>query len=65
VILKDMHKGTVHKGKIPARALRAAEYHNQLKSLHASLQSAVQAENYEQAAALRDQITNLETQLKA
>jgi protein arginine kinase activator len=65
VILKDMHKGTVHKGKIPARAVRAAEYHNQLKSLHASLQSAVQAENYEQAAALRDQITNLETQLKA
>ncbi len=65
VILKDMHKGTAHKGKIPARALRAAEYHNQLKSLHASLQSAVQAENYEQAAALRDQITNLETQLKS
>jgi protein-arginine kinase activator protein McsA len=28
------------------------------------LQSAVQAENYEQAASLRDQITHLEMQLK-
>jgi protein arginine kinase activator len=65
VILKDMHKGIHHKGKIPSRALRAQEYHNQLKSLHASLQSAVQAENYEQAASLRDQITHLEMQLKA
>ncbi len=49
MILKDMHKGVIHKGKIPSRALRAQEYQNQLKSLHASLQSAVQAENYEQA----------------
>jgi protein arginine kinase activator len=65
VILKDMHKGVHHKGKIPARALRAQEYQNQLRSLHASLQSAVQAENYEQAASLRDQISHLEMQLKA
>jgi protein arginine kinase activator len=59
-----MHKGILHKGKIPSRALRAQEYQNQLKTLHASLQNAVQSENYEQAAALRDQITHLETQLK-
>jgi protein arginine kinase activator len=65
VILKDMHKGIHHKGKIPSRALRAQEYQSRLKSLHASLQSAVQAENYEQAASLRDQITHLEMQLKA
>ncbi len=65
VILKDMHKGMHHKGKIPSRAARAQEYQNRLKSLHASLQTAVQSENYEQAASLRDQITHLEMQLKS
>jgi protein arginine kinase activator len=64
VILKDMHKGTLHKGKIPSRALRTQEYQSRLKTLHASLQNAVQSENYEQAASLRDQITHLEMQLK-
>jgi protein arginine kinase activator len=58
-------KGTLHKGKIPSRAARALEYQNRLKTLHASLQTAVQSENYEQAASLRDQITHLEMQLKS
>jgi len=65
VILKDMHKGILHKGKVPSRALRAQEYQNRLKALHANLQTAVQSENYEQAASLRDQITHLEMQLKS
>ena len=65
VILKDMHKGIVHKGKIPSRAAKAEIYRSKLKSLHTELQAAVQAENYEQAASLRDQISNLEVQLKA
>jgi protein arginine kinase activator len=60
-----MHKGTMHKGKIPSRAARAQEYQTRLKTLHASLQTAVQSENYEQAASLRDQITHLELQLKS
>ena len=46
------------------RAMRAQEYQNKLKALHANLQTAVQSENYEQAASLRDQITHLEMQLK-
>src|SRR5271156_1136755 len=65
VILKDMHKGISHKGKIPTRAMRAQEYQNKLKALHAHLQTAVQSENYEQAASLRDEITHLEMQLKS
>jgi protein arginine kinase activator len=64
VILKDMHKGTQHKGKIPGRAARAQEFQSKLKGLHSELQTAVQSENYEQAAALRDQIHTLEVQLK-
>jgi protein arginine kinase activator len=65
VILKDMHKGTAHKGKVPSRAAKVQVYQNQLKTLHAELQSAVQSENYEQAAALRDRISQLEIQLKS
>jgi protein arginine kinase activator len=64
VILKDMHKGTAHKGKVPSRAAKAQLFQTKLKTLHAELQSAVQSENYEQAASLRDQISQLETQLK-
>jgi protein arginine kinase activator len=64
VILKDMHKGTAHKGKFPSRAAKVLVYQNKLKTLHTELQSAVQSENYEQAAALRDQISQLEMQLK-
>jgi protein arginine kinase activator len=64
-ILRDMHKGTQHKGKIPSRGARAQAYQARLKGLHTELQAAVQSENYEQAAALRDQISQLETQLKS
>lgn len=65
VILKDMHKGIVHKGKIPSRAARQQQYQSRLKDLHKELQVAVQSEDYEQAANLRDQISTLETQLKS
>ena len=51
--------------RFPSRAARAQEYQNRLKSLHANLQTAVQSENYEQAASLRDEITHLEMQLKS
>lgn len=63
-ILKDMHKGTTHKGKIPSRAARMQVYQTRLKELHVELQQAVQQEKYEQAASLRDQILQIETQLK-
>jgi protein arginine kinase activator len=64
VILKDMHKGTHHKGKIPSRAARAEAFQSRLKTLHTELQAAVLSENYEAAASLRDQISSLEVQMK-
>jgi protein arginine kinase activator len=60
-----MHKGVSHKGKVPSRAARAEAFQTKLKSLHSELQAAVQSENYEAAASLRDQISNLEVQLKS
>jgi protein arginine kinase activator len=64
-ILKDMHKGTQHKGKIPARMAKQQLYQTRLKDLQQELQSAVQNEKYEEAASIRDQISQLETQLKS
>ena len=60
-LLKAMHKGTTHAGKVPARISRILERENAMKTLQRDLQQAVANENYESAAQLRDQIRQLET----
>jgi protein arginine kinase activator len=55
-----MHKGTEHVGKLPQRAHLAVERDDRMKALNEDLQKAVAEENYESAAALRDQIKQLE-----
>jgi len=62
-LLKAMHKGTEHVGKVPQRAHRAVELSDRMRSLNESLQKAVAEENYETAASLRDQIKQLENEL--
>jgi protein arginine kinase activator len=59
-LLKAMHKGTEHVGKLPQRAHRAIELGDRMRALTEDLEKAVAAENYESAAALRDQIKQLE-----
>ena len=51
-LLKTMHKGTRHVGKAP----ESAEYAGRLKSLQERLQKAIDSENFEEAAQLRDKI---------
>jgi protein arginine kinase activator len=63
-ILKDMHKGTTHKGKVPARLAERQEVAAKMTDLRQELQKAISDENYEQAANLRDQISQLEAQSK-
>ena len=62
-LLKAMHKGTEHVGKLPARAQRTLALTDRMKSLTENLRKAVEAENYETAASLRDEIKQLETEL--
>src|SRR2546430_1270248 len=62
-LLKAMHKGTAHVGKVPERAHRAGELSDKMRNLSESLQKAVAEENYETAASLRDQIKQLESEL--
>ena len=60
-LLKTMHKGTEHVGKVPQRAhreLRAERSH--AHSATTTCSKAVAEENYETAAAFRDEIKQLE-----
>ena len=59
-MLKNMHKGTAHTGKSPAAFHEIREHSEKMKSLHDRLNQAVAAEEYEQAADLRDQIRRIE-----
>src|SRR5947208_11423280 len=62
-LLKAMHKGTEHVGKLPARAQRTMALSQRMRTLTENLQRAVADENYETAASLRDQIKQLESDL--
>ena len=62
-LLKAMHKGTSHVGKLPAHAQKTLALSDRMKTLAENLRKAVQEENYETAAALRDEIRQLENQL--
>jgi len=64
-LLKAMHKGTHHTGKIPARIARLVERENALKTLQRDLQKAVADENYESAAQIRDQLRQMEASTEA
>ena len=62
-LLKAMHKGTEHVGKLPMRAQRTLALSDKMKRLTESLRKAVEEENYEAAASLRDEIKQLEHEL--
>ena len=60
-MLKQMHKGTQHIGKVP-KALRAQlDITKQRNQLNEQLQKAIEMENYEEAARLRDHLKELES----
>ena len=62
-LLKAMHKGTEHVGKLPERAQRSIALSHRMRALTENLQKAVADENYETAASLRNQIKQLESDL--
>lgn len=61
-MLKNMHKGIRHQGKVPACYRKRRYYHERLKTLNDTLQKAVDAEEYEKAATIRDEIHQLEAE---
>lgn len=59
-MLRGMHKGTRHCGKVPAGMMELHARTQRLEELRGRLDLAVTAENYEEAAGLRDEIRQIE-----
>lgn len=55
-LLKTMHKGTRHVGKVPETLRHSRDLVDRLKTLQKKLASAIEAEDFEGAALLRDEI---------
>ncbi|HXT13545.1 MAG TPA: UvrB/UvrC motif-containing protein [Candidatus Angelobacter sp.] len=62
-LLKTMHKGTRHIGKVPEALRQTRELADRLKTLQKKLNKAVEDENFEQAASLRDEIKQMSARL--
>jgi len=55
-LLKTMHKGTKHIGKVPQSLQQSRDLSEKLKNLQKKLDKAVAEEDFEQAAQVRDEI---------
>lgn len=58
-LLKNMHKGNRHAGKVPQALRESRDTGEALKQLNQRLEKAIETENFEEAAQLRDQIRQL------
>lgn len=59
-LLENIHGEAKHCGKMPRREPRAQQVRAELSQLRKQLQQAVNRENYEEAAQLRDKIKHME-----
>lgn len=60
VMLRNMHRGMVHTGKVPVKIAAAYQKASQLEAVKKSLAEAIQKEEYEAAARYRDLIHQME-----
>ena len=58
-MVRSMHKGTSHIGKVPAGLMAMQVLHQRLEELRSRLDQAIASESYEEAAGIRDEIRNL------
>jgi protein arginine kinase activator len=64
-LLKTMHKGTRHVGKVPVALRQSREISTRLEALQKKLSQAIAAEDFETAASLRDEIKQAEVRRTA
>lgn len=62
-LLKTMHKGTKHVGKVPQALKRTQDLADRIKHLQKKLEKCVADEDFEGAAQLRDEISQLKTRI--
>ncbi len=59
-MLRGMHKGTTHIGKVPEGLMALQVRHQRIEELRKKLDQAIASESYEEAAGIRDEIRNLD-----
>jgi protein arginine kinase activator len=64
-MIKRIHGTTTHTGKVPKRTGGIAAKRREQALLKQQLQAAIQQEDYEEAARVRDKIKEMETQIQA
>jgi len=62
-LLERIHGSTQHRGKVPSRVTDRVSHQKELMQLKEELRVAVEREEYERAAELRDRIRRLEAEL--
>jgi protein arginine kinase activator len=62
-LLKSMHKGVKHVGKVPVALRQSRDLNDRLKNLQKKLDKAVTSEDFEEAASLRDEIKTTKDQI--
>lgn len=62
-LLRRIHGSTRHTGRVPRRTGGAIRLRHEIERLRQKMNAAIAAEEFEQAAVLRDQIKDLEKQL--
>jgi protein arginine kinase activator len=60
-MLKNMHRGLIHTGKVPAKLAATRQKAQECAQLQARLAKAVSEEQFEEAATLRDRLRSLES----
>ncbi len=63
-VLRKIHSSTEHTGKIPQRAGARIKKRQEIEELNQQMDEAVEKEEFEKAAELRDQIKKLKTELE-
>jgi protein arginine kinase activator len=63
-LLRRIHGHTTHRGKIPEKTRGALKIRRQMEILREELARKVEAEDFEEAAKIRDQIRELQERLK-
>jgi protein arginine kinase activator len=61
-MLRGMHKGGRHVGRVPKGQMERHQRNQRLEQLRSRLDHAIASENYEEAAGLRDEIREIEVE---
>ena len=64
-LLDGMHAGSKHLGKIPAGSKSRVKFEQSIHQLKSQLQDAIEQENFEDAARIRDELRDLDNKSKA